>query len=178
MLRSYLGDAVAKTVASSPIDKYPMLISLMFNKGNVKIIDIIEGPMTSDETFIRLIEVRDKFDRRDEKPDQTNLSLRPVSNEGWSMSPSVLISIDRRSGEFERIACQYVGATDQVTSIDEIENTLWLFQYLNLKKTIDNRLKGDTSEQLLVFPCLQSIAEEILRNGFNDSHKSRESNRL
>lgn len=171
MLRTHLGDEVIETVVSSPIDKHPMLVCLNFNKGHVEVITTIQGYMSRNETLTLLMEARDTFDRRVENPDQTKLDLTTVSNEGWSMSPSVLIPVDRISQEFKRIAIEFVGSTERVSRIDKIENTLWLFQYLNQKKIIDSHFEDEKSERLLVFPCSQANVEEILNKGFNDDHK-------
>jgi hypothetical protein len=171
MLQTHLSDEVIETVVSSPIDKHPMLVCLHFNKGHVEIITTIQGYMSRDETLTLLMEARGAFDRRVENPDQTELHLTTVSNESWSMSPSVLIPVSRTSEEFGRIAIEFVGHTRRIYRIDKIENTLWLFQYLNQKKLIDNHFDNEKSERLLVFPCSQAHIEQILKNGFNDDHK-------
>jgi hypothetical protein len=178
MLHTYLGDEVVETVASSPIDAYPLLICLEFSKGRVDVADVIQGFLSSDETLSILMQARDKFDRRIEEPDSTDLCLTTVSNEGWSMSPSVFVPINRTSEEFRKVASQFVGKTERIFSMNRIENPLWLFQYLNQKKNIDGQLKNGESERLRVYYCSQSMADQILRSGFGDHLKNPQGNSL
>jgi hypothetical protein len=171
MLHTHLGNEVKEIVASSPIDVHPMLICLIYNNGQVEVTNVIQGSVSNNDTLTLLRQARELFDRRIEIPDPTDYHLKPVSNEGWSMSSSVLKSIEITSEEFKRIANEFVGQSRRFIQIDKIENSFWLFQYLSQKKDIYNHCNHDQIEQLLIFPCSQASAVHILHNGFNDDHK-------
>jgi hypothetical protein len=171
MLRTHLGNEIKETVASSSIDTYPTLICLTYENGQVKITNIIQGYVSCDLTLDLLKVARDRFDCRIETPHSANPLWQPVTNEVWSMSPSVLKSIERTSEEFERIASQFVGQTEHIIQIDKIDNSSWLSQYFHQKKAISNHRMDNLIEQILIFPCSQLSAEYILRNGFNNDHK-------
>jgi hypothetical protein len=171
MLHIHLGNEVEEIVASSPIDVHPMLICLMYNNGQVEITKIIQGSVSNNDTLDYLKQARNLFDSRIENPDLTDYHLKAVSNEGWSLLSSELKSLQRTSEEFKRIANQFVGQPERVIQIDKIENSSWLFQYLNQKKDIYNHCNHDQIEELLVFPCSQASAQHIIHNGFNNDHK-------
>jgi hypothetical protein len=171
MLRTHLGNEIEKTVASSSIDTYPTLICLTYENGQVKITNIIQGYVSCDLTLNLLKVARDQFDCRIESPYLANTLWQPVTNEVWSMSPSVLKSIERTSAEFERIASQFVGQTEQVIQIDKIENSSWLSRYLSQKTAIRNHCLNNQFEQILVFPCSQLSAQHVLQYGFNNDLK-------
>jgi hypothetical protein len=171
MLRTHLGNKVEETVTLSPINEYPMLICVMFNNGGVEIANTIKGNVSHDDTLDFLVEARYKFDCRIETPHPGNRLCQPVLNDVWSMSSSVLKPIERTSEEFERIASQFVGQTEQVIQIDKIENLSWFSQYLDQKRDIPNHCLNNQFEQILVFRCSQVSAEHILQYGFNNDHK-------
>ena len=64
MLNQYVGRQVKDAVALSAIDDYPLLICLIWNEGQVEIIDIIQGATSSDDTLQRLIQAQIFFDSR------------------------------------------------------------------------------------------------------------------
>jgi hypothetical protein len=171
MLRTPLGNEIEQTVASSPIDAYPMLICVMYNNGRVEIANTIKGYVSPDDTLDFLMEARYKFDCRIETPHPGDRLCQPVLNDVWSMSSSVLKPIERTSEEFKRIASEFVGQTEQVIQIDKIENLSWFSQYLDQKRAIPNHCSNNQFEQILVFSCSQVNAEDILRNGFNNDHE-------
>lgn len=172
MLRMHTGDNVAGLVASSPVDLHPLLLCLVFHNGRIEIASIIEGNMSVDLTLRLLIQARDVFDCRKEEPDPTNLQLTMVSDEGWTMSKSLLGPITNNSEEFRRIVEEFMWCKERIVSIDRVENPMWLSQYLNNKETIDARLDGSESERLFSFTCPTKIARRILQIGFYDRLKS------
>ena len=83
MLRKKLGEEIAETVSSSPVDLYPLLICLMFNEGSISISKIIDGSVSHDEALNFLMEAGKEFECRVETPKKLNTPLNPVANEGW-----------------------------------------------------------------------------------------------
>ncbi|CAF3399674.1 unnamed protein product [Rotaria socialis] len=172
MLRSCVGEYVAELVASSPVDLHPLLLCLVFQNGRIEVARTIEGNMSVDLTYNLLEQARNVFDGRNEEPDPINLQLTEVSNEGWNMSESLLIPIPKDSADFLTIADEFMPSREKIVSINRVENSMWLFQYLNNKETIDARLDSGESERIFTFTCPESIAQQILRKGFHDRLKS------
>ena len=164
---TYVGDEVANVIDSTPTDLYPLLICLIFDRGQIKVESVIQGFMSDSEVFGLLIQARDAFSSRFELPDTTGLSLTAISTENWSISPSTLIPVRNESDEFRRVANDFDGGASSIVRIDRIENTIWLMQYLNQKQMVESRIGFDESEKLLFHGCPYSAAEEILKKGFD-----------
>ena len=149
-----------------------MLVCLVYNNGRVEVTDTIQGHVSHDLTLNLLKQARDRFDCRIETPHTANPLWQPVTNENWSMSPSVLQPIERTSEEFEKIATKFARQIEHVIEINKVENSSWLSKYSNQRKAIkDRRHLGDEIEQILVFPCAQVRAEHILQYGFINDDK-------
>lgn len=150
-------------IASLPTAQFPVLICLRYHNGRVDITKTIQGHVSHDLVFDMLKQARYEFDTRIETPHSTGPLLPPIVLDDWSVSPSVLKSIERTSEEFEKIANAYAGQAEHVVQIDKIENSSWSKQYLVQKE--DSR--GDNQiEEMLVFPCSQARAQHILERGF------------
>ncbi|CAF1109370.1 unnamed protein product [Adineta steineri] len=164
---THVGEEVGAVIDSSSIEIYPLLICLIFDRGVIKVESIIQGTMSESEAFSLLIETRDAFDSRFDLPDTTGLSLTTVSTENWSVPASVLTKVNKESGEFRRVAADFDDGASSIVEIHRIDNTVWLMQYLNQKKMIDNRIGDDATEKLLFHGCPYASAEQILNNGFD-----------
>jgi len=64
MLEKHLGTNVKDVITSAEINEYPLLICLSFNEGEVTIVDVIKGSMSSNDTLQRLHQARFIFDSR------------------------------------------------------------------------------------------------------------------
>lgn len=134
--------------------------------------------MSDSEAFGLLIQARDSFGSRFELPDTTGLSLRAISTENWSIPASTLISVPNESNEFRTVAADFDGGASSIVRIDRIENTTWLFQYLNQKSTIDAREGHDDNEKLLFHGCPYAAAEQILQQGFDHDRIGRNGKKI
>lgn len=152
---------------SSSIDNYPLLICLIFDRGQIKVECTIEGLMSDNEAFTLLVQARDAFNGRFELPDTTGMSLTTISKENWSIPASTLTQVPNESEEFRRVAADFDDGASSVVRIDRIENTIWLLQYLNQKETVVARMGHDESEKLLFHGCPYAAAEQILQQGFD-----------
>ncbi len=161
-ITAYAGEEVATIIDSTPRDIYPLLVCLIFDRGQIKVECIIEGLMSDTEAFALLIQAREAFSSRFELP-----SLHAISTENWSMPASTLTSVPKESDEFRRVAADFDVDTPSVIHIDRIENTIWLLQYLKQKETIDARIGYDANEKLLFHGCYYEAAEQILQRGFD-----------
>lgn len=162
-----MGEEAAAMIASSPPDLYPLLVCLIFDRGQIKVETIIQGLMSENEAFALLIQAREAFRDRFELPDTTGLNMRTIATENWSIPPSTLTEVPKDSAEFRRVANDFDGGSDSIVRIDRIENTVWLWQYLEQKSIIDGRVVHDESEKLLFHGCPYSAAEQILQQGFD-----------
>lgn len=163
----HTGEETAAVIASTPTDTYPLLVCLIFDRGQIKVESIVEGLMSESEAFALLIQARDAFCGRFELPDTTGLNLRAISTENWSIPASTLTQVAKPSDEFSRVAEDFDGGAASIVRIDRIENTTWLLQYLNQKNTVDARMGHDNSEKLLFHGCPFAAAEQILQQGFD-----------
>jgi hypothetical protein len=175
---AHAGDEVAAVIDSSPTDIHPLLICLIFDRGQIKVECVIDGMMSDNEVFALLIQARDAFGSRFELPDTTGLNLTTISTENWSIPASTLIQVSKESDEFQRVAADFDGGASSVVRIDRIENTIWLIQYLNQKEIVDARLGNDANELLLFHGCPYSAAEQILRQGFDHDRIGRNGKKL
>jgi hypothetical protein len=166
-ISTHTGEEVAAVLHSSSIDNYPLLICLIFDRGQIKIECIIEGLMSDNEAFALLVQARDAFSGRFELPDTTGMNLTTISTENWAIPASTLTQVPRESDEFRRVAADFDGGASSVVRIDRIENTIWLLQYLNQKEIVDARVGSDESEKLLFHGCPYAAAEQILQQGFD-----------
>lgn len=162
-----IGEEVASIIDSSPTDVYPLLICLIFDRGQIKVENVIQGIMPDSEVFELLIQAHDAFSARFELPDTTGLSLTTISTENWSIQASTLTEVTKDSDEFRRVAADFDGGASSIVRIDRIENTLWLMQYLNQKQIVDTRVGNDATEKLLFHGCPYAAAEQILQQGFD-----------
>lgn len=162
-----MGEEAAAMIASSPADIYPLLVCLIFDRGQIKVESIIQSQMSEDEAFQVLVQTRDAFRDRFELADTTGLSMRAIATEHWSIPPSTLTEVANGSEEFRRVADDFDGGAASIVRIHRIENTVWLLEYLNQKAAVDSRLKHDESEKLLFHGCPYAAAEQILQQGFD-----------
>ncbi len=167
IITTHAGEEVAAVIASSPTDIYPLLVCLIFDRGQIKVECIIDGLMLESEAFSLLIQACDAFSGRFELPDTTGLSLTNISIENWSIPASTLTEVPKESNEFRTVASDFDGGAPSVIRIDRIENTTWLLQYLNEKEKVDARAGHDANEKLLFHGCPYSAAEQILQRGFD-----------
>ncbi len=161
------GEEVAAVIDSSPTDVYPLLVCLIFDRGQIKVENVIQGIIPDSEVFDLLIQAREAFAARFELPDTTGLSLTSISTENWFIQASTLIPVAIESDEFRRVADDFDGGASSIVRIDRIENTLWLMEYFNQKQIIDARVGHDDNEKLLFHGCRYSAAEQILQKGFD-----------
>ncbi|CAF0859878.1 unnamed protein product [Rotaria sordida] len=167
MLFKYTTKEVTTTIASYPIDAYPLLVCLSIHQNQIDIVSTIKGTMSSEETFVNLVETRKKFDRRAELPHSNICRTNIISNKNQSMPTNVLKSHTKYSPITERIARDFKNSFMQIIRIDQVENEKWLKEYLEQKKLIDVRLGHDNSEQYLFHGCSRSAAENIIQHGFD-----------
>ncbi len=161
------GEEVASIIDSSSTDVYPLLVCLIFDRGQIKVENVIQGIMPDNEVFELLIQAREAFAARFELPDTTGLSLTSISTENWFIQASTLTPVAIESDEFQRVAADFDGGASSIVRIDRIENILWLMEYLNQKQIIDTRVGHDANEKLLFHGCPYSAAEQILQKGFD-----------
>lgn len=154
-------------IVSSPLDIYPLLVCLIFDRGQIKIESIIQNQMSESEAFELLVQTRDAFRDRFELADTTGLNMRAIATEHWSIPPSTLTEVTKDSDEFRRVAADFDGGASSIVRIHRIENTVWLLQYLDQKATVESRLGHDESEKLLFHGCPYEAAEQILQQGFD-----------
>ncbi|CAF0866700.1 unnamed protein product [Rotaria sordida] len=167
MLFKYTTKEVTTTIASYPIDAYPLLVCLSIHQNQIDIVSTIKGTMSSEETFVNLVETRKKFDRRAELPHSNICRTNIISNENQSMLANVLKPHTKYSPITERITRDFKNSFMQIIRIDQVENETWLKEYLEQKKLIDVRLGHDNSEQYLFHGCSRSAAENIIQHGFD-----------
>ncbi len=167
IIATQAGEEVATIIDSTPRDMYPLLVCLIFDRGQIKVERIIDGLTLDSEVFDLLIQARDAFSNRFELPDTTGLSLTNISTENWSIPESTLTQVPKESDEFRRVAADFDGGAPSVVRIDRIENTIWLLQYLDQKETVDARVGHDANEKLLFHGCPYEAADQILRRGFD-----------
>ncbi|CAF4135793.1 unnamed protein product [Rotaria sp. Silwood2] len=139
------GEEVAAVIDSLPSEVYPLLICLVFDRGEIKVKSVIHGTMSDREALPLLLQARDTFVAAFELPDTSGLH------------------------EFTRVAADFNGETSSIISIHRIENTLWLIQYLNQKQMIENRLGHNNTERLLFHGCPYEAAKNILQQAFDHS---------
>lgn len=163
----HVGEEAAALIATSPRDFYPLLVCLIFDRGQIKVETIIQGSMSESEAFALLIQAREAFRDRFELPDTTGLNMRNIATENWSIPPSTLTEVPKESAEFRHVADDFDGGSASIVRIDRIENTVWLLQYLDQKSLIEGRLGHDESEKLLFHGCPYGAAEQILQQGFD-----------
>ena len=163
----HVGEEAATMIASTPQDFYPLLVCLIFDRGQIKVETIIQGPMSENEAFALLIQAREAFRDRFELPDTTGMNMRAIATENWSIPPSTLTEVPKESTEFQHVADDFDGGARSIVRIDRIENTVWLLQYLDQKTLIEGRLGHDESEKLLFHGCPYDAAEQILQQGFD-----------
>ena len=167
IVTTQVGEEVAAVIDSSPAEIYPLIICLLFDRGQIKVQSVIRGTLSWTEAFVLLIEAREAFDARFELPDTTGLSLKNVSKENWLIPASTLTQVSKESDEFRRVASDFDGGASSVIRIDRIENTVWLMEYLAQKQIVDNRLGYNDTEKLLFHGCPYSSAEKILEEAFD-----------
>jgi hypothetical protein len=167
MVATHVGEEAAAVIDSSPIDAYPLLICLTFNRDEIKVESVIQGTMTNSEVFTLLIQARDAFDSQYDVPDPTSLNLTTILTENWSLPASTVIQVANESDEFRRAAADFDGGASSIVRIDRIENPLWLTEYLDRKQMVDARLGHDDTEKVLFHGCPYLSAEQILQQGFD-----------
>jgi hypothetical protein len=167
MLFRYTTKEVATTVASFPIDAYPLLVCLSVHQGQIDVVSVIQGTMSNAETLAQLLESRKKFNRRTEllhsKPAHTNL----VSNENQSTLEHVLKPLIERSLTIESITKEFENSYKKIVRIEQVENATWLPKYLEQKKIMDTQPGHDQNEKFLFHGCPRSAAEQIIQYGFD-----------
>lgn len=172
-ITSHVGEEVAVVIDSSPNEHYPLLICLIFDRGEIKVQSVIKNSMTDIEVFALLLEAQDAFNARFELPDTSGLTLRSISTEYWSLPPSTVTQVPIDSPEFRRVADDFDGGAPSIVRIDRIENTTWLMQYLNQKNIVDTRLGHSNTEKLLFHGCPYGAAEQILEQAFDHNRIGR-----
>ncbi|CAF2718983.1 unnamed protein product [Rotaria sp. Silwood2] len=145
MIATDAGEEVAAVIDSLPSEVYPLLICLVFDRGEIKVKSVIHGTMSDREALPLLLQARDTFVAAFELPDTSGLH------------------------EFTRVAADFNGETSSIISIHRIENTMWLIQYLNQKQMIENRLGHNNTERLLFHGCPYEAAKNILQQAFDHS---------
>ncbi|CAF1494270.1 unnamed protein product [Rotaria magnacalcarata] len=169
----HAGEEVAAVIDSSPNEVYPLLICLIFDRGQIKVEGVIQNMFSENEALAVLIQARDVFNARFELPDTSGLNLRSISTENWSIPASTLTEVPKESAEFRRVAADFNGGASSIVRIDRIENTIWLVQYLNQKDIIDARLGHADTEKLLFHGCPYGAAEQILQEAFDHNRIGR-----
>jgi hypothetical protein len=167
MLLRYTTKEVVTTVASFPIDAYPLLVCLSVHQGQIDVVSVIQSSMSYTETLAQLLESRKKFDRRTELPHSKPVHTNLVSNENQSTLAHVLKPLTEHSSAIKRITKEFENSYMQIIRIDQVENTTWLPQYLEQKKIIDTRLGSTHNEKYLFHGCPRSAAEQIIQHGFD-----------
>ncbi|CAF3351406.1 unnamed protein product [Rotaria sp. Silwood1] len=167
MLFKYTTKEVTMTIASYPVDAYPLLVCLSVHQGQIDVVSVIQGTMSNEETYAVLLETRKKFDHRAELSHSKICHTHIISNENQSMPAGVLKLNTEYSSIIERITREFENSFMQIIRIDKVENATWLVQYLEQKKLIDARLGHDQSEQYLFHGCSCSAAEKIIQHGFD-----------
>jgi hypothetical protein len=178
VVATHAGEEVATVIDSTPTDVYPLLICLIFDRGQIKVESVIQGLTSDSEAFALLIQARDAFGSRFELPDTTGLNLSAISTENWSIPASTLMPVTKESEEFRRVANDFDGGASSVVRIDRIENTIWLMQYIDQKQTVDTRMRYDASEKLLFHGCPYAAAELILQKGFDHDRIGRNGKKI
>jgi hypothetical protein len=158
---------VVTTVASFPIDAYPLLVCLSVHQDQIDVVSIVQGTMSNVETLAQLVESHKKFDRRTELPHSKLVHINHVLDENQTILSNVLKPLTERSSIIERITEHFEKSYMQIVRIDQVENARWLSNYLGQKKIINTRLGHDQNEQLLFHGCLRSAAEQIIQHGFD-----------
>ncbi|CAM4896983.1 unnamed protein product [Rotaria socialis] len=169
----HAGEEVAAMIDSSPNEVYPLLLCLIFDRGQIKVEGVIQNMFSENEALAVLIQARDVFNARFELPDTSGLNLRSISTENWSIPASTLTEVPKQSVEFRRVAADFDGGASSVVRIDRIENTIWLMQYLNQKDIVDARLGYADTEKLLFHGCAYGAAGQILEEAFDHNRIGR-----
>jgi len=167
MLSRYTTTEVAKTVASFPMDAYPLLVCLSVHQNQIDVVSVIQGTMSNAETLAQLLESRKKFDRRTEFLHSKLVNTNLVSNENRSTLEHILKPLIKRSPTIESITKEFENSYKQIVRIEQVENATWHPQYLEQKKIIAAGLEHDQNEQLLFHGCSRSAAEQIIQHGFD-----------
>jgi hypothetical protein len=167
MLRKYTTRAVADTIASYPIDAYPLLVCLSVHQGQIDIVSVIQGTMSRTEAMAELVDSRKKFERRAELPHSKPVHKNLVSNQNHSTLTQLLKPLTEHSSDIDKIRKDFDKCYMQIVRIDHVENATWLPPYLEQKKIINTRLGQNQNEYLLFHGCSRSAAEEIIQHGFD-----------
>ncbi|CAF3904063.1 unnamed protein product, partial [Rotaria sp. Silwood1] len=169
IVATHAGEEVAAVIDSLPTEVYPLLICLILHKGKIKVQSVIQRTMLDSEACNLLLQARTAFGAQFELPDTSGLNLRNISTENWSIPKCTLIQVPKDSDEFRRVADDFDAGASSIVCIHRIENTIWLFQYLNQKQVVDARLGYNNTEKLLFHGCPYGAAKHILQQAFDHS---------
>ncbi len=169
MLHKYTTREVADTIASYPIDAYPLLVCLSVHQGQIDIVSVIQGTMSRTEAMAELVDSRKKFERRAELPHSKPVHKNLVSNQNHSTLTQLLKPLTEHSSDIDKITEDFKNWYMQIVRIDSVEHATWLPPYLEKKKIIDTRSDQNQNEYLLFHGCSRSSAEKIIEHGFDHS---------
>jgi len=146
-------------------DEYPLLVCLAFQDNQYTILSTIKSEVQDKDMMYNLLCVaRDDFDR----PNNQDLIILENQNKNWHIPNSHLTSIPSGSDQFQAIVNNLNIRREKIIRISTIENLIWSIQYSCEKKRIDDRNGHSPNEKELFYGCPLSMAEAILRNGFDD----------
>lgn len=167
MLLKYTTEEVVTTVKSFSVDAYPLLVCLSVHQGQIDVVSVIQGSMSTAETRAQIIESRNKFNRRTELPHSKSVSKELVSNENQSTLTHLLKPLVECSSIIETITKDFKESSMKIIRIDQVENATWLPKYLKQKEIIDARINHNQNEQFLYHGCSRPAAEQIIQRGFD-----------
>jgi hypothetical protein len=172
MLLQHAGCKVTTMVAEIPMDDYPLLLCLLHEHNEINVIKIIgnyDNSTSPDETYIRLIQTRERFDV---PPNQVKSNEKQYSSvdkvQNSYRESSELVLLDQQIDEFKNVAHYFTDFPGQIIRIERIENKQWPKTYQKMKNKINTDLGHDRIEQILFHGCLPEASQTILQRGFNN----------
>ncbi|CAF2878944.1 unnamed protein product [Rotaria sp. Silwood2] len=171
MLFKYTTEAVIMTIISYPLDAYPLLVCLSVHQSQIDVVSVIQGTMSSEETYTNLLETRKKFDRRAELLHSKICHKSIISNENNQLMRTVILKPHTEySSTVEKMIRDFQNSSMQIVRIEKVEHASWSIQYFEQKKLmkiINVQSDHNESEKYLFHGCSRSTAEKIIQHGFD-----------
>lgn len=166
LLISQVGSKIASEIAQylHSEAEYPLLICLAFENNQYTIVSSIDSKVQDEGMMFSMLSLmRDDFD----KQNNPNSIINRSDDGTWYIPNSDLTTITSDSDQFRTISNNLNIEECKIVDIRMIENLIWSVQYSSMKKHMEDRTGYSPRERQLFYGCPLSMAENILRNGFN-----------
>jgi hypothetical protein len=167
LLFGWIGVKNASEIASYTYskDQYPLLVCLSSDNNKITIEHILQSKILDESNMLHILSnVRYQF----YSPNNEDSEI----DKNWYIPESHLTLISRQDAQLQNIANILNIEMEKIIAINNVDNIIWSIQYSKTKKMIDERITNNKNEQILFYGCPLSMAQDILRYGFNsDDHR-------